>query len=91
MNGNGELTGTHWIEETGLLTLPIGLTNSHAVGTVHRGIIDWVVARKPEIARDWLLPMVGATSTTSTAVTSVKPTPLKHSTTLRRALQRRAT
>ena len=61
MNGNGELTGSHWIEETGLLTLPIGLTNSHAVGTVHRGIIDWVVARKPEIARDWLLPMVGET------------------------------
>jgi L-aminopeptidase/D-esterase-like protein len=61
LNGNGELTGTQWIEETGLLTLPIGLTNSHSVGTVHRGIIDWVVTEFPDIARDWLLPVVGET------------------------------
>lgn len=61
LNGNGELTGSHWIEETGLLTLPIGLTNSHSVGTVHRGIIDWVVDEFPDIARDWLLPVVGET------------------------------
>jgi L-aminopeptidase/D-esterase-like protein len=61
MNGNGELTGSHWIAETGLLHLPIGLTNSHAVGSVHRGIIDWVVANQPDIAREWLLPTVGET------------------------------
>lgn len=61
MNGNGELTGSHWLEETGLLTLPVGLTNSHDVGTVHRGIIDWVVDVTPDLARDWLLPMVGET------------------------------
>jgi L-aminopeptidase/D-esterase-like protein len=61
MNGNGELTGSHWIEESGLLALPIGLTNSHAVGTVHRGIIDWLVANTPKVAADWLLPVVGET------------------------------
>jgi D-aminopeptidase len=61
MNGNGELTGSHWIEETGLLTLPLGITNTHAVGTVHRGIIDWVVAEHPTVAADWLLPVVAET------------------------------
>lgn len=61
MNGNGELTGAHWIAETGMLTLPIGITNSHAIGPVHRGIIDWVVERHPEVAREWLLPCVGET------------------------------
>jgi L-aminopeptidase/D-esterase-like protein len=61
MNGNGELTGSHWIAETGLLHLPIGITNSHAVGPVHRGIIDWVAANHPVIAREWLLPTVGET------------------------------
>ena len=61
LNGNGELTGAHWIEETGLLTLPIGITNSHAVGTVHRGVIDWVSANHPEVAKQWMLPVVGET------------------------------
>lgn len=61
LNGNGELTGSHWIAETGLLHLPIGVTNSHAVGTVHRGIIDWIVDRRLAIANDWMLPCVGET------------------------------
>ena len=61
MNGNGELTGSHWIAETGLLHLPIGITNSHSVGPVHRGIIDWVVSHHPTVAREWLLPTVGET------------------------------
>jgi D-aminopeptidase len=61
MNGNGELTGSHWIAETGMLHLPIGITNSHAVGPVHRGIIDWVVEHHPAVAREWLLPCVGET------------------------------
>lgn len=61
MNGNGELTGSHWIAETGLLYLPIGITNSHAVGPVHRGIIDWVIAEHPSVAREWLLPCVAET------------------------------
>ncbi|MCZ3389831.1 MAG: P1 family peptidase [Actinomycetia bacterium] len=61
MNGNGELTGSHWIAETGLLHLPIAITNSHAVGPVHRGIIDWVIDEHPRVAREWLLPCVGET------------------------------
>jgi L-aminopeptidase/D-esterase-like protein len=61
MNGNGELTGAHWIAETGLLHLPVAITNSHAVGPVHRGIIDWTAAHHPHIAREWMLPTVGET------------------------------
>jgi D-aminopeptidase len=61
MNGNGELTGSHWIAETGLLHLPVGITNSHAVGPVHRGIIDWTLAHHPSIAQEWMLPTVGET------------------------------
>jgi D-aminopeptidase len=61
MNGNGELTGSHWIAETGLLHLPVGITNSHAVGPVHRGIIDWTIANVPGAAAEWMLPCVGET------------------------------
>lgn len=60
-NGNGELTGSHWIAETGALTLPVCLTNTHAVGPVHRGVIDWVVAHHPGLSDRWLLPVVGET------------------------------
>lgn len=61
MNGNGELTGTTWIEEAGSMATPIAITNTHAVGSVHRGIIDWVVTREPKVDHEWLLPVVGET------------------------------
>jgi D-aminopeptidase len=61
LNGNGEMTGTAWIDEVGALSLPIGLTNTHAVGPVHRGIIEWAVNNHPELARRWLLPVVAET------------------------------
>lgn len=61
MNGNGEMTGTTWISESGALDMPVAITNTHAVGTVHRGVIDWVVRTHPELARKWLLPVVAET------------------------------
>ena len=61
MNGNGEMTGTAWIDEVGALSLPVGITNTHAVGPVHRGIIDWSIRARPELASRWLLPVVGET------------------------------
>jgi L-aminopeptidase/D-esterase-like protein len=61
LNGNGEMTGTAWLEETGALSLPIGITNTHAVGPVHRGIIEWSIAGRPDLARRWLLPVVAET------------------------------
>jgi D-aminopeptidase len=61
LNGNGEMTGTTWIEESGGLALPVLLTNTHAVGACHQGVIEWVVANCPDLARQWLLPVVAET------------------------------
>lgn len=61
LNGNGEMTGMAWLEETGALHLPPLITNTHAVGMCHRGMIDWVVANKPKLAEAWLLPVVAET------------------------------
>lgn len=61
LNGNGEMTGTAWLDEVGALSLPVGITNTHAVGPVHRGIIDWSIREKPELAQRWLLPVVAET------------------------------
>lgn len=63
LNGNGEMTGVSWLEETGSLASPILLTNTHAVGACHRGIIDWTVKHRPDLAEQWLLPVVAETST----------------------------
>lgn len=60
-NGNGEMTGMSWIEEAGSLSLPILITNTHAVGPCHRGVIDWVARNKPAMASQWLLPVVAET------------------------------
>src|SRR4051812_16643032 len=56
LNGNGELTGTAWIDESGLLTTPVGLTNTHSVGVVR----DALVAAQARSGA-WLLPVVGET------------------------------
>ena len=61
LNGNGEMTGTTWIEESGALTMPVLITNTHAVGPVHAGAVEWMVARHPAVARQWLLPVVAET------------------------------
>lgn len=61
LNGNGEMTGSHWLAETGSLRLPVLITNTHAIGPCHRGVIDWVVKERPATAREWLLPVVAET------------------------------
>ena len=60
LNGNGELTGTAWIDESGLLTTPIGLTNTHSVGVVRDAIVAAMAAERPG-ERFWSLPVVGET------------------------------
>ncbi len=60
-NGNGELTGRSWIDESGSLSTPIALTNSHAVGVVHDGVDAWVHRTHPEVSAQWMLPVVGET------------------------------
>lgn len=61
LNGNGELTGRSWIEESGQLQTPICITNSHAVGAVHTGVDRWMATHHPASAAAWMLPVVGET------------------------------
>src|SRR4051794_39275257 len=54
LNGNGEMTGTAWIEESGLLEGPVMLTNTHSVGTVRDAVIAWRVKKgTPDPAGYW--------------------------------------
>lgn len=59
-NGNGEMTGTHWVNESGYLEEPIVLTNTLNVGLVDDGVVDWMIGRHPAIGRtdDVPLPVV---------------------------------
>jgi D-aminopeptidase len=60
LNGNGELTGTHWIDEAGFLSSPIALTNTLDVGRVDDGVIGWMLQKYPKIGAldDVPLPVV---------------------------------
>lgn len=63
-NGSGEMTGTHWIEETGLLHSPILITNSFAVGACYTGIYKYAIHHygQGQSGIDWfLLPLVAET------------------------------
>ena len=59
LNGNGELTGTAWIHDGGMLTTPIGLTNTHSLGVVRDALVD--VGRLGDGRVGWGLPVVGET------------------------------
>ncbi len=61
LNGNGELTGLEWIREAGLLTSPVGLTNTHSVGTVRDALIALERRERGSGAPLWSLPVVGET------------------------------
>ncbi|MFN8147903.1 MAG: P1 family peptidase [Candidatus Nanopelagicales bacterium] len=61
LNGNGEMTGTTWIEEVGALSMPIGITNTHSVGAVHEGIVAWTAEHHPRVGVQWMLPVAAET------------------------------
>jgi D-aminopeptidase len=61
LNGNGELTGLEWIREAGMLTTPIGLTNTHSVGVVRDALVAASVRSAPADRPRWSLPVVGET------------------------------
>lgn len=61
LNGNGELTGLEWIRETGLLHGPIGLTNTHSVGTVRDALVGAATRSGLHGSANWALPVVGET------------------------------
>jgi D-aminopeptidase len=58
-NGNGEMTGIHWINEAGLLSSPIAITNTHQVGAVHEALVRYGHERRQ--MKHWLLPVVAET------------------------------
>ena len=60
LNGNGEMTGSAWIEESGLLTGPVMLTNTHSVGAVRDAVIAWQIANH-RMPGPWSLPVVAET------------------------------
>jgi D-aminopeptidase len=59
LNGNGEMTGTTWLQESGLLEGPVAITNTHSVGVVRDAILQWQVKR-PGL-QPWGLPVVAET------------------------------
>ena len=63
LNGNGEMTGTHWIEESGFLEGPVTITGTHSVGTVRDAVIAWRIKQgKPDPSGYWWsLPVVAET------------------------------
>ncbi|HYD53284.1 MAG TPA: P1 family peptidase, partial [Gemmatimonadaceae bacterium] len=59
LNGNGEMTGTTWLQESGILEGPIAITNTHSVGVVRDAILQWQVSRPG--MQPWGLPVVAET------------------------------
>jgi D-aminopeptidase len=60
LNGNGEMTGTTWIEEAGFLEGPVFITNTHSVGVVRDTAIAWSVKHN-KLFQPWSLPVVAET------------------------------
>ena len=61
LNGNGELTGLEWVRESGRLTTPIALTNTHSVGVVRDALVAHSVRGRDDDDLSWALPVVGET------------------------------
>jgi len=64
LNGNGEMTGTHWIADGGYLVGPVCITNTHSVGIVHHAAIRWMLktyAKQFHASHLWGMPVVAET------------------------------
>ena len=64
LNGNGEMTGTHWINDAGYFIGPVCITNTHAVGAAHTGATRWMIDHYAAYFRDhhaWAMPVVAET------------------------------
>jgi L-aminopeptidase/D-esterase-like protein len=55
------MTGVSWIHESGYTSGPVCITNTHAAGVAHAGVVAWTVKHHPSIAEAWLLPVAGET------------------------------
>ena len=64
LNGNGEMTGTHWIDDAGHFLGPILITNTHGVGACHTGAVRWMIETYADYFREhhaWAMPVVAET------------------------------
>jgi len=61
LNGNGEMTGTTWVEESGMLGGPVMITNTHSVGIVRDAVVEWLVTEPISGGIAWALPVVAET------------------------------
>ena len=61
LNGNGELTGLEWIRESGMLSTPVAITNTHSVGVVHDALVAAEMRTREDHTAYWSLPVVGET------------------------------
>lgn len=64
LNGNGEMTGTHWIDDAGYFIGPVCITNTHSIGAVHHGATRWMIDHYAEFFRKdhgWAMPVVAET------------------------------
>ena len=64
LNGNGEMTGVHWINDAGYFVGPVCITNTHAIGAVHTGATQWMIntyARHFTDEHAWAMPVVAET------------------------------
>ncbi|HUN45357.1 MAG TPA: P1 family peptidase [Stellaceae bacterium] len=75
-NGNGELTGAHWIAEQGLLTTPIAITNTHSVGLVRDAVGAYGAGLG--IAAPWMLPVAAETHDGLLSDAKILPVAMEH-------------
>ena len=61
LNGNGEMTGTTWVQESGFLEGPVMITNTHSVGVVRDAVIAWQMKHQGKTFQPWSLPVVAET------------------------------
>ena len=64
LNGNGEMTGSHWIRDAGYFLGPICITNTHSVGIAHHAAVRWMIAHYANAFQDrhiWAMPVVAET------------------------------
>ena len=67
LNGNGEMTGTTWVEESGFLQGPVMITNTHSVGIVRDAVVEWISRERRRqqgidvASQPWSLPVVAET------------------------------
>ncbi|WP_054303150.1 P1 family peptidase [Gemmobacter sp. LW-1] len=63
LNGNGEMTGTHWIDDAGYFLGPVMISNTHAIGACHTGAVQWMIDTYADhfAGVAWAMPVVAET------------------------------